>query len=273
MAVPGCHHVGSIVAPKLRISGEFLGSTFFNTNIMNPIAILAAAQRSNAVYLTDKSAAQSAFEALGMTFLGQYQDTTHQGVVSKDAKGLYYVTIAGTRFHEGYGVDVFTDLWLAPVNAPKGGQVPSGVYSGMKGFWNWALSLVPPGTVLNIEGHSLGAERALLSPLFLSKDQIGEIHAFEPPQCGTQEYWDAYRDVLATAVVTVNGADILFGYPPRQGYVHDAQGKFLWFLPSGTIQSISATQWPGGTSYDDHSLDLLITRIQDGIKNARFPHL
>src|ERR1700756_1270142 len=99
---------------------------------MNPIAIVAAGQRAEAAYIVDPAAAKTAFEQLGMTFLGQFQDSTHQGVVSQDAKGRYYVTITGTRWSEGFGADLLSDIWLAPVKAPKGGLVPSGVYCGMK---------------------------------------------------------------------------------------------------------------------------------------------
>jgi hypothetical protein len=238
---------------------------------MNPIAIVAAGQRAEAAYIVDPVAAKAAFEQLGMTFLGQFQDSTHQGVVSQDAKGRYYVTITGTRWSEGFGADLLNDIWLAPVKAPKGGLVASGVYCGMKDFWAWVLSKVPAGAVLNIEGHSLGAERALLAPIFLSPAQIGDLYAFEPPQCATQEYWDAYRDELSQAVVTVCGLDLWFNWPPRQGYVHDAQMQVLWLLSTGS-QWILPANYKGGSSASDHHIAEVNSRLQYCMQNAKFPN-
>jgi hypothetical protein len=239
---------------------------------MNPLAILAAALRAQAVYIVDPKAAQTAFEGLGMTFLGQYQDATHQGVVSKDAKGQYYVTIAGSRGASGYGADLLIDLWLAPVHAVNGGQVASGVYSGMDKFWAWALDLIPPTAPINMEGHSLGAERVLLAPLFIPKSRLGDMHAFEAPMCADQDYWDAYRDELSHVVHTVQGADRWFAYPPRQGYCHDAQANVLWFLSNNKIQSITPKNWITTAFSDaDHSIDTLVQRIQTGVANAAFP--
>jgi hypothetical protein len=237
---------------------------------MNPIAIVAAGQRAEAAYIVDPVAAKTAFEQLGMTFLGQYQDSTHQGVVSMDAKGRYYVTITGTRWSEGFGADLLSDIWLAPVKAPKGGVVPSGVYCGMKDFWAWVATKVPAGETLNIEGHSLGAERALLSPLFIDPSRIGDLYAFEPPQCGTQEYWDAYRDALKNAVVTVCGLDTWFNWPPHQGYVHDAQMQILWLLSTGS-QWLLPAQYKGGNSASDHQMTEVNQRLQYCLSNAKFP--
>jgi hypothetical protein len=239
---------------------------------MNPLAILAAAQRAQAVYIVDPKASQAAFEGLGMTFLGQYQDATHQGVVSRDTKGQFYVTIAGSRESDGYGADLLADIWLAPVHAINGGVVASGVYEGMDKFWAWALNLIPATAVINMEGHSLGAERVLLAPLFIPKARLGDMHAFEAPMCADQDYWDAYRDELAHVVYTVQGADRWFAYPPRQGYCHDAKANLLWFLSTNKILWTTAAAWITTALSDaDHSIDLLVQRIQAGVTNAAFP--
>lgn len=238
---------------------------------MNPIALLAAAQRAQAVYITDALAAQKAFSGLGMTYLGQYQDATHQGAVSTDSKGRYYVTISGTRYSEGYGADLFADIWLAPHDCLKGGQVASGIIEGMDKFWAWALSKIPATAVINVEGHSLGAERALLTPMYLPPERMGDIYAFEPPMFATPEWWEAYGSALANAVCTVQGADRWFAWPPRQGYVHNPNGQYLW-LQSTKIQFITAAQWlTTALSDGDHSIDQLVQRIQTGIQNASFP--
>ena len=239
---------------------------------MNPIALLAAAQRSQAVYLPAVADAKKAFEGLGLTYLGQYQDATHQGAVTKDAKGRYYVTISGTRYSEGYGADLIMDVWLAPHDCLKGGQVASGIVEGMDKFWAWALNLIPATAEVNVEGHSLGAERALITPMFIPKERIGDIYAFEPPMFATPEWWSAYSADLEGAVCTVQGADRWFAWPPRQGYVHNAAWKYLWMLSNG-VQWTAPGDWkPTGLSDADHSIDLLVQRIQDAIAKNLFPH-
>jgi hypothetical protein len=239
---------------------------------MNPIAIVAAGQRAEAAYIVDPAAAQTAFEQLGMKFLGQYQDSTHQGVVSQGKNGQYYVTITGTRWSEGFGADLLSDIWLAPVKAPKGGVVPAGVYCGMKDFWAWVYTKIPAGSPVNIEGHSLGAERALLAPCFIDPSLIGDLYAFEPPQCGDQAFWDAYRQDLKNAVVTVNGQDIWFNWPPHQGYVHDANMQILWIM-SITSQWILPSQYRAGSNAGDHDISAINERLQYLMANAKFPQL
>jgi hypothetical protein len=239
---------------------------------MNPLALLAAAQRAQAVYIADALAAQKAFEELGYTFLGQYQDATHQGVVSQDAKGRYYVTIAGTRYNQGYGADLVMDVWLAPHDCLKGGQVAAGVIEGMDKFWAWALSKIPATAAINIEGHSLGAERTLLAPMFIPKERLGDLYAFEPPMFATPEWWSAYGSDLEGAVCTVQGADRWFAWPPRQGYIHNPNGKYLWLL-STSVQAINVADWkPTALSEGDHSIELLVSRVQDALTKNLFPH-
>jgi hypothetical protein len=238
---------------------------------MNPIALLAAAQRAQAVYIPDALAAQKAFSGLGMTYLGQYQDATHQGAVSTDSKGRYYVSISGTRYSEGYGADLFADIWLAPHDCLKGGQVASGIIEGMDKFWAWALSKIPATAEISVEGHSLGGERALLTPMFLPKERMGDIYAFEPPMFATPEWWAAYGPDLANAVCTVQGADRWFAWPPRQGYVHNPAGKYMWLM-STAAEWIKATDWkPSGFSDQDHSIDRLVERVQEAIHGNWFP--
>lgn len=238
---------------------------------MNPLSVLAAAQRCNAAYVMDKSAAAQAFAALGMTFVDQYQNATHQAVYSKDSHGYHYLSISGTRFTEGDNLDLLDDIWLSPVKAQRGGAVASGVFSGMDDLWKWMKSHLPTGATLNVEGHSLGAERTLLTPLFLPKEQIGDLHAFEAPQTATQEYWDAYRDELAHAVHTVCGGDLWYSWPPRQGYGHDAQSDVLW-LKSNAIEIIKPSQWPIGMCESDHSIQRVLSYIQAAIDHGYFPH-
>lgn len=238
---------------------------------MNPLSVLAAAQRCNAAYVMDKSAVAQAFAALGMIFVDQYRNATHQAVYSKDQHGYHYLSISGTRFFEGDNLDLLDDIWLAPVKVQRGGEVASGVYSGMDDLWMWMKSHLPTSATLNIEGHSLGAERALLAPLFLPKEQIGDLHAFEAPQTATQEFWDAYREELSRAVHTVCGADIFYNWPPKQGYTHDAQSDVLW-LKANSIEVIRPSQWPIGANEGDHAIERVIAYIQAAIVNGYFPH-
>jgi hypothetical protein len=238
---------------------------------LDPLATLAASQRASAAYIEDLDSATTAFAQLGMTVLGQYKNDTHQAIISKNAQGLFYLSISGTRFNEGDNVDILDDIWLSQVKAPKGGGVSSGVYSGMDAFWKWVLSLVPAGANINIEGHSLGAERTLLTPLFLPQAQIGELYAFEAPKSATQEYWDAYRDELSGAVRTVCGADIWYNWPPFHDYVHDAQSSVLWLKPD-TITVIKPSEWPIGIDASDHEIAVVVSRIQTSITNGTFPH-
>jgi hypothetical protein len=239
---------------------------------MNPLAMLVAAQRCNAAYIEDLSAVTAAFTQLGMSVIGQYQNLTHQCVLSKDSTGLVYLTIAGTRISEGNNLDLLDDVWMAPVAAPKGGVVSSGVFTGMADLWNWVFANTSVTTVINVEGHSLGAERALLTPLFLPKERLGDLYAFEAPMCATQEYWDAYREELMYAILTVCGNDRWYAWPPGQGYVHDAHGEVVWFQPT-QVSVIPTGAWPGtDLDMDDHDIELLISRIQSSIDNSTFPH-
>lgn len=245
---------------------------------MDPLGILASAQRCNASYVEGMSASSAAFTQLGMEFIAQYQTATHQATLSKNTQGGIFLTIAGTRISEGNNVDLIDDVWLAPQACPKGGVVPAGVYAGMTDFWRWVFANIPQGANLTVEGHSLGAERVLLTPLFFPGERINDLFAFEAPQCGTQEYWDAYRDVLGRAVQTVCGADIWFGWPPAQGYVHDAQAQLLWVKPTGVSKTTTAqwkstyTAWPIGLNYPDHQIVNVIKYLQAAIQNGTFTH-
>jgi hypothetical protein len=118
---------------------------------------------------------------------------------------------------------------------------------------------VPAGAVINIEGHSLGAERALLTPLFLAKAQIGSIHAFEAPQCASPEYWHSYADELAKAVHTVCGADVWYGWPPVSQYRHPTS-SVIWLTGKG-YELIKPSEWPGGLSMGDHSIAEVVARL------------
>jgi hypothetical protein len=236
---------------------------------VNWASILAAAKRAQAAYIEDAAEAKAAFEALGLEFIGQHQDVLHQAVLSRDRTGAIYLSISGTRFGEAHNADLLEDVYLLPVMAPRGGVVAAGVYNGMAEFWTWVNANVPDGAI-NVEGHSLGAERALLTPLFLPKARIGSLHAFEAPQCASPAYWTAYAAELAGAVHTVNGGDVWYGWPPVSQYRHP-NANLIWLTGSG-YEIIKPSQWPGGLSMGDHSIAEVVARLDTILTSAeKFP--
>jgi hypothetical protein len=221
---------------------------------------LAAAKRAQAAYIEDATEAKVAFEALGMEFIGQHEDSLRQAALSRDPGGEIYLSISGTRFGEPNNADLAEDVYLLPVHVGGGAVVAAGVYNGMGDLWAWVHANVPVGAVINVDGHSLGAERALLTPLFLPKAQIGAIHAFEAPKCASAGYWQAYGDELAKVVNTVNGRDVWYGYPWVSQYCHPPW-RLIWLTGSG-YEIIKPSERPGGLSMGDHSITELIARLQ-----------
>jgi hypothetical protein len=236
---------------------------------VNWASILAAAKRAQAAYIEDAAEAKAAFKALGLEFIGQHEDVLHQAVLSRDAAGAIYLSISGTRFGEAHDIDLLDDVYLLPIHVGSGAVVAAGVYNGMAEFLAWVHANVPAGTVINIEGHSLGAERALLTPLFLPKAQIGSIHAFEAPQCASSEYRQSYADELAHAVHTVCGADVWYGWPPVSQYCHPAS-SVIWLTGTG-YKLIKPSEWPGGLSMGDHSIGLVVSRLEALTKMPNAP--
>ena len=78
--------------------------------------------------------AKAAFEALGLTWLGQFQNDSHQAVLSRDAAGGIYLTISGTRFGRSLG-DLLEDIDLTPVDVGGGARVTAGAYDGLSELW------------------------------------------------------------------------------------------------------------------------------------------
>lgn len=226
---------------------------------MNLDQVYAAALRAQAAYVIDPSAAQIAFEKLGYTWIGQYQDGDSQAVLSKDAAGSIYLSISGTRFSAGKLGDLFDDIDLCPVDVGGGAQVTRGAYESMEEIWTWAQSRVPSDTVWNIEGHSLGGWRTIYAPLFVHPGQIGMLHAFEPPKGANAAYYKRFADELTSLVIVGNGRDIWFGYPRLGDWIH-RPGDMLWLQPMG-LTVIDTANWPGGLSLGDHSVDLVADRL------------
>lgn len=232
---------------------------------MNWAAILAAARRAQAAYVSDAAGARQAFEALGLTFLGQYQNGSHQAVLTCDANGAVYLSISGTRFSQWKFGDLLEDVDIDPLDLGGGALVTSGAYEGLEAMWAWALSLAPVGCVFNVEGHSLGAWRARYTPCFLPAARIGALHGFESPKGANATFWGRYADELAGMVHVVHGRDVFVAWPLVGGWQHP-DADHLWLTGDG-FQVIRPAQWPGPRVFSDHSIDTIVERIA-AIANA-----
>ncbi|MGF6937802.1 hypothetical protein OKW41_006964 [Paraburkholderia sp. UCT70] len=226
---------------------------------MDFAAILAAARRANAAYVIDPAQSGVAFEALGYSWIGQFQDGDSQAVLSRDAAGVY-LSISGTRFSDRKLGDLFDDIDVWPVDLGDGVHVTRGAYEGCADIWAWAKAQVPRATVFNVEGHSLGGWRTSYTPLFLPAAQIGALHAFEPPKGANLAYYTRYAAELAALVIVGNGKDVWFGYPRLDGRWIHRPGEVLHLLERG-CQVIDSAAWPGGLDYADHRMDLVVERL------------
>lgn len=227
---------------------------------MNFASVLAAAQRAQAAYIDDAGKARAAFEALGLFFIGQYQNDSHQAVLSQDAAANVYLSISGTRFSQGKIADLLDDIDLEPVPVGDGAMVTRGAYEGLDAMWSWAQSLAPAGAIFNVEGHSLGAWRTRYTPLFLPRSRIGLLHSFESPKSANAAYWSKYAGELATLVSIVNGRDLWVSWPFLGDWCHPDRDQ-VWLQSTG-FQIITPAQWPGGRVVSDHDIDLVVKRLQ-----------
>lgn len=222
-------------------------------------ACALAAKRANSAYIEDESAVKTAFATLGDLYVSRYQDGSHQVVLSVDGEGKPWVSIAGTRFSDGKILDVLADVSLDPVDV--GGNVTKGAYTGMQGVWDWALSVIPEGVPVNVCGHSLGAARTHLTPLFLPAERIGDLYSFEAPKFCDNTYYVKYAEPLSKMVCVLNGADLWAGWPWFDSRWGRPLNPHVW-LTNGWYSVISADQWPGGKSNEDHSIDAVQAKVE-----------
>jgi hypothetical protein len=223
-------------------------------------AAALAVKRANAAYIIDPTQSKSAFEALGDVWSDLYTDSNNQAVMSVDPAGRTHLSIAGTRASSLKLADIFDDVSLDP-HPVQGGCVTDGVISGMQEVWNWALSVAPKGAVFNVAGHSLGASRTHLTPLFLPASQIGTMFSFEAPKFADSRYYATYATQLAGMTCFLTGRDTWAAWPwvdPR--WQARPQQDHVWLKSSG-FGMIPASQWPGAGSFADHSIDLVQSRI------------
>lgn len=233
--------------------------------------VLAAAKRAQAAYIIDAAAARAAFEALGYTWIDQYQDGDSQAVLVKDTTGAVYLSISGTRFSAGKMGDLIDDLQTQPIDVGGGAKVTRGAYESATEIWKWAKQHLPASTVWNVEGHSLGGWRTSYTPLFVPRAQIGKLHAFEPPKGANAAYYGLFNDELASLQIVANGRDIWFGYPRLGDWIH-RPGQMLWLQSKG-YELIDTTAWPGGFSLGDHSIDLVVQRLEQIVASLSLPTL
>lgn len=223
-------------------------------------ATAKAVRRANAAYIIDAAQSKKAFEALGDVWSDIYSDSNNQAVISVDQSGATHLSISGTRASNLKLGDIFDDVSLDP-HPVKGGTVTEGVISGMQGVWDWALSVAPAGSVFHLTGHSLGASRVHLWPLFVKPEQIGSAYSFEAPKFCSAEYYTTYAAELAGMACFLNGRDTWAAWPwidPRwQGR---PQQDHYWLQSTG-FKVIPASRWPGLGSFADHGIDLVQSRV------------
>jgi hypothetical protein len=226
-------------------------------------AAALAVARASAAYVIKEADSQSAFSALGDTWIGMYQNASHQAVLSADANGETYLSISGTRASALKLLDIFADVSLDPVPV-AGGNVTAGVYEGMQQLWDWVMDTVPAGDVVHVAGHSLGASRTHLTPLFLPAAQIGLLHSFEAPKFADAAFYAAHADALADMVCVLNGSDLWAAWPWRDDRWQARPPLDHAWLQSdgGAFSMIPGAQWPGGIDAEDHDVSRVQARIQ-----------
>jgi hypothetical protein len=231
-------------------------------------ACARAAARANAAYAIDQSASQAAFAALGDTWIGQYANDSHQAVLSADARGETHLSISGTRASAWRVMDVVADVSLDPAKV-DGGTVTAGVCEGMQQLWDWALAAVPAGNVVHVAGHSLGASRTHLTPLYLPPARIGQLHSFEAPKFVGADFYVSHAATLAGMVCVLNGADLWASWPWKVGPLGDPRWQsrplvdHVWLQSdAGAFQMIPGAQWPEGDNPHDHDMSGVQARVQ-----------
>lgn len=224
-------------------------------------AAALAARRASAAYIESRWAAANAFEALGDTFVDQYQNASHQAYITVDGAGRTQLSISGTRASQGALADVFDDVDLAPFNMALGGAVARGCWEGMADLWQWVHDTVDANAVIDVQGHSLGAARTHLSPVFRDPAHIGALHAFESPKFADTAFYSRFAAPLAGMVCTLNGRDMWAAWPWLGDAYSRPQVPHVW-LTQGPYAVIDPAAWTGPhTSNDDHDIDLVAQRL------------
>lgn len=231
--------------------------------MMDLAAITLAAKRADAAYLIREAASRAAFEALGDTWIAMYQNASHQAVISADAHGGTHLSISGTRVSGWRPMDVLADVSLRALSVP-GGTVTEGVYEGMQLLWDWVFAIIPSNNVVNVAGHSLGAARTHLTPVFLPRQQIGELASFEAPKFIRSDFYAAHAEALADMACVLNGGDLWASWPWKNP-IWNARPQVMhqWLRDdTGAFEMIPGSRWPGGIDADDHDIARVIGRLE-----------
>jgi hypothetical protein len=226
-------------------------------------AVAKAAARANAAYAIGDAASRAAFEALGDVWIAQYQDASHQAVLSADSSGETYLSISGTRASSLKLMDVFADVSLEPMSVP-GGTITQGAGEGMDRLWAWVLDTVPDGDTIHVSGHSLGAVRSQASPAFVDPARLGTIHCFAAPKFVGADFFASHADVAARMVCVLNGSD---GWASWPWFDSRWQARppidHVWLKSdAGAFQMIPGQQWPDGWVFGDHDMDRYQARLE-----------
>jgi hypothetical protein len=227
-------------------------------------ALYQAMLRCSAVYEPEPVKALAAFAALGCTVLGRFCNDSHQAVAHRTPDGRATLTHSGTRVSEGtlaeHFCDLAADVDYAPLDLGDGVQVATGAHDGLDEVWAWAISLFGPGEAVDVEGHSLGGQRACLTPLYLPPERIRQLRAFEPPKAANAAFWARYAGACVGLTTLVHGRDPWAGWPwISEGLTHQP-APLLW-LHDGTWSW--STTWQPGTllSCADHGPDSVVAAL------------
>jgi Lipase (class 3) len=230
---------------------------------MDWAALALSCRRANAAYIENDDDAKAAFAKLGDTWIGQYQDSSHQACLSVDAHEQTWLSISGTRASDLQLGDVRRDVMLKSV-AIKGGHVTEGAADGMQHVFDWALSTAPVGASINLTGHSLGAVSVTLAPAYMPLERIGTITSLAAPKFIAADFFATYAALFKRLTAVVNANDAWASWPwidplwqvrapVPTVWLKDDQGRFE-MLSSGN-------RWPGGMDFGDHDIDEYQRRI------------
>ena len=228
--------------------------------------LLASIKRCDAVY-GDPNNLKTAFEALGCAVLGVYYNDGHQAVVHRDPEGWATITICGTRVSCGtmrqHAVDLFEDIDFSPVLAPGGGLVAAGALDGLDKVFAVALDLFLNEETIRVEGHSLGAQRAHLAPLFIPLSRVDRIIAWEPPKAADDEYYGIRSGWFSRTLTILNGKDPWAAWSWTCQKLKHPPGPIVW-LHDGTYDVTTRDGWPGGEILhsSDHFSNLIVEIVE-----------
>jgi hypothetical protein len=228
-------------------------------------AAALAARRADAAYIENTAEARAAFEQLGDTFIDQYQNGTHQAVLTADSAGRTQLSISGTRKLSLTALDLLDDIDLTPVlpDRTRPYRVARGAYEGLQEMWGWINETVDWRAVLDVQGHSLGGARTHFTPMFRAPQFVGRLHSFESPKFADSAYYAHFAEDLAHMVCTLNGRDPWAAWPWVGGLYGRPQQQHAWLMEVG-FDMLDPKDWVSGNALvfsGDHSMSLVADRI------------